>query len=193
MRLALVFAIATVMGLSAGVLTGRVVSGGTQPDSGHVADSAQPDHLLWPDEASTATSSAIRESSSDQQVSRPSGSSLLAEASSDRQVPEHVGVTTHEIGLVPVASVEEGSAWAGQAIQLAADGQSFVQVSRRTPATFRLFPTGDANLDGVVTVADLQLVARALGRAPTANPVVDWNADQRVDVLDLALVARHLD
>ena len=70
--------------------------------------------------------------------------------------------------------------------------ERFVQVSRKTPATLRLVPTGDANLDGVVTVTDVVLVGRSLGRAPTTNPVVDWNGDGRVDVIDLALAALHL-
>ena len=62
-----------------------------------------------------------------------------------------------------------------------------VQIAPPTPTPTPV--TADANGDGVVSVADLRIVAAALG----TSDVADLNRDGIVDVLDLALVGINLD
>ncbi len=52
--------------------------------------------------------------------------------------------------------------------------------------------TGDVNRDGVVTVLDLILVARQLGKSVPANSPVDINGDGVVNIFDLTLVAQGI-
>ena len=52
--------------------------------------------------------------------------------------------------------------------------------------------TGDVNRDGVVSVLDLILVARQLGRNVPANSPVDINGDGVVNIFDLTLVAQGI-
>ena len=52
--------------------------------------------------------------------------------------------------------------------------------------------TGDVNRDGVVSILDLILVARQLGRRVSANSPEDLNGDGTVSILDLILAARSL-
>lgn len=52
----------------------------------------------------------------------------------------------------------------------------------------------DVNVDGVINILDLTLVAANLGTTPTADqtPNPDANGDGIVNILDLTLVASHL-
>ena len=52
----------------------------------------------------------------------------------------------------------------------------------------------DVNVDGVVNILDLTLVATNLGTTPAADQALnsDVNADGTVNILDLTLVASHL-
>ena len=52
--------------------------------------------------------------------------------------------------------------------------------------------TGDVNRDGVVSILDLILVARQLGRSVPANSNVDVNGDGVVNIFDLTLVAQGI-
>ncbi len=52
--------------------------------------------------------------------------------------------------------------------------------------------TGDVNRDGVVTVLDLILVARQLGKSVPANTPEDVNGDGIVNIFDLTLVAQGI-
>ena len=52
--------------------------------------------------------------------------------------------------------------------------------------------TGDVNRDGVVSILDLILVARQLGRSVPANLSVDVNGDGAVNIFDLTLVAQGI-
>ncbi len=52
--------------------------------------------------------------------------------------------------------------------------------------------TGDVNRDGVVSILDLILVARQLGRSVPANSSVDVNGDGVVNIFDLTLVAQGI-
>ena len=66
---------------------------------------------------------------------------------------------------------------------------SFVQVSRGVASGMTVFivPLGDVNLDRVVDVADLLILALVLRTGPTGELiVVDWNGDGDVDVADPA-------
>jgi hypothetical protein len=102
MRLGIVFALATVMGLSVGVVTGRAVSGGTQPDIARLENSAQINHLL----ESVGGLSAIEQSPgevsgvSGPAVSGSTASSLLVQESSGREAPDHLGVKAHATGAI---------------------------------------------------------------------------------------------
>ena len=51
----------------------------------------------------------------------------------------------------------------------------------------------DVNVDGVINILDLTLVATNLGTTPTADqtPNTDVNGDGTVNILDLTLVASH--
>ena len=51
----------------------------------------------------------------------------------------------------------------------------------------------DVNVDGVVNILDLTLVAAHFGTIPTADQTlnIDVNADGTVNILDLTLVASH--
>ena len=51
---------------------------------------------------------------------------------------------------------------------------------------------GDVNRDGQVSVLDLILVARHLGKDAAANPQADVNNDGVINIQDLILVAQHL-
>ena len=66
------------------------------------------------------------------------------------------------------------------------------QVSGAVSSSLRVTPFGDVDKDGTVRVADLVLVAAALGTEPAAGPIVDWNSDRVVDIKDVALVASRL-
>ena len=52
--------------------------------------------------------------------------------------------------------------------------------------------TGDVNRDGVVSILDLILVARQLGKSVPANSPVDINGDGVVNIFDLTLVAQGI-
>ena len=52
--------------------------------------------------------------------------------------------------------------------------------------------TGDVNRDGVVSILDLILVARQLGKSVPANSPVDINSDGVVNIFDLTLVAQGI-
>ena len=52
--------------------------------------------------------------------------------------------------------------------------------------------TGDINRDGQVSILDLILVARYLGKDASANPQADINGDGIITILDLILVAQHM-
>ena len=52
--------------------------------------------------------------------------------------------------------------------------------------------TGDVNRDGVVSILDLILVARQLGKRVPANSPVDVNRDGVVSILDLILVSQGI-
>ena len=52
--------------------------------------------------------------------------------------------------------------------------------------------TGDVNQDGEVSILDLVLVARHLGKTPPANADTDINGDGIINILDLILVAQHM-
>ena len=51
---------------------------------------------------------------------------------------------------------------------------------------------GDMNRDGEVSVLDMILVSRHLGRDASANPQADVNQDGTINIQDLILVAQHL-
>ena len=51
---------------------------------------------------------------------------------------------------------------------------------------------GDVNRDGVVSILDLILVARQLGKSVPANSPVDINGDGAVNIFDLTLVAQGI-
>ena len=53
--------------------------------------------------------------------------------------------------------------------------------------------TGDVNRDGQVSILDVVLVARQLGKTVPANSEVDLNGDGIVNILDLILVAQNMD
>ena len=53
--------------------------------------------------------------------------------------------------------------------------------------------TGDVNRDGQVSILDMVLVARHLGKAVPANSDVDLNGDGIVNILDLILVSQNMD
>ena len=53
-------------------------------------------------------------------------------------------------------------------------------------------PNWDVNADGQVSVLDLILVARYLGKDVSANRQADVNNDGIISILDLILVAQHL-
>ena len=52
--------------------------------------------------------------------------------------------------------------------------------------------TGDVNRDGQVSILDMVLVARHLGKTVPANSDVDLNGDGIVNILDLILVSRNM-
>ena len=52
--------------------------------------------------------------------------------------------------------------------------------------------TGDVNQDGQVSILDMVLVARHLGKTPPANSDIDINGDGIINILDLILVAQHM-
>ena len=52
--------------------------------------------------------------------------------------------------------------------------------------------TGDVNRDGQVSILDMVLVARYLGKTVPANSDVDLNGDRIVNILDLILVSQHM-
>ena len=51
----------------------------------------------------------------------------------------------------------------------------------------------DVDSDGVVTILDLILVSRYLGRIKIAQPQMDINSDGQINISDLVLVARSID
>ena len=51
----------------------------------------------------------------------------------------------------------------------------------------------DVDSDGVVSILDMILVSRHLGRIKLPDPQVDVNSDGKVDISDLVLVARSMD
>ena len=53
-------------------------------------------------------------------------------------------------------------------------------------------PNPDANLDGVVNVLDLIVVAQHFQEQPPGNPLADTNKDGVVNLVDLVFVAEHL-
>ena len=50
----------------------------------------------------------------------------------------------------------------------------------------------DINVDGVVNVLDLVMVAQHIGREKPGNPRIDVNGDGVVNILDLVVVAQHI-
>ena len=52
--------------------------------------------------------------------------------------------------------------------------------------------TGDVNQDGQVSILDMVLVARHLGKTAPANSEVDINGDGVINIQDLILVAQHM-
>ena len=52
--------------------------------------------------------------------------------------------------------------------------------------------TGDVNRDGQVSILDMVLVARQIGKTVSANSEVDVNSDGIISILDLIIVASHL-
>ena len=52
--------------------------------------------------------------------------------------------------------------------------------------------TGDVNRDGQVSILDMVLVARQIGKTVSANSEVDVNGDGVISILDLIIVASHL-
>ena len=52
--------------------------------------------------------------------------------------------------------------------------------------------TGDVNRDGQVSILDMVLVARHLGKTVSANSEVDINGDGVINVQDIILVAQHM-
>ena len=55
-----------------------------------------------------------------------------------------------------------------------------------------VYPAWDVNEDGTTDIADLVMVAAALGTGDLENPRLDVNGDGVVDIRDLILVATHL-
>ena len=51
----------------------------------------------------------------------------------------------------------------------------------------------DVDSDGVVSILDMILVSRYLGRIKLPDPQMDVNGDGKVDISDLVLVARSMD
>ncbi len=51
----------------------------------------------------------------------------------------------------------------------------------------------DVNVDGVVNILDLVMVARHIGREKPGNPRIDVNGDGVVNILDLVAVAQHIE
>ena len=68
---------------------------------------------------------------------------------------------------------------------------SFAQWSREQPATALLMPLGDVNLDSVVDIEDLAMMALAFGMAKPDPPWLDINLDGVVNGADLGIVARQ--
>ena len=77
-------------------------------------------------------------------------------------------------------------------IKVEAVGNVFFDVSN---ANFTIKLTGDLNLDGSVTCADVAIVKAAFGTStgqPGFNPVADVNNDGKVNIKDLAYVTQRL-
>ena len=51
----------------------------------------------------------------------------------------------------------------------------------------------DVDSDGVVSILDMILVSRHLGRIKITQPQMDINGDGQINILDLILVARSMD
>ena len=51
----------------------------------------------------------------------------------------------------------------------------------------------DINVDGIVNVLDIVMVAQHIGREKPGNPRVDVNGDGVVNILDLVVVANAFD
>ncbi len=52
--------------------------------------------------------------------------------------------------------------------------------------------TGDVNRDGQVSILDMVLVAREIGKTVSAHSAVDVNSDGVISILDIIIVASHL-
>ena len=66
-------------------------------------------------------------------------------------------------------------------------------VGHTQETNFEHLQASDVNIDGVVNILDLTLVAAQFGTTPAADQTLnpDVNADGTVNILDLTLVASH--
>jgi hypothetical protein len=111
---------------------------------------------------------------------------------------DHSGITVTTAAGQHTVTLSDGSFGVPAAAGLRFDYPGFISVQADIPPTLTAaddppvtlaplaLPAGDINLDGVVNILDLALIA---ANQSTATPTTDLNLDGRVDILDLSLAA----
>ena len=197
MRLLLAIVAVVMAGIVAGVVTGKAIAGTTKPSEKSEVpgrlESGRPGDVMSSARGANTWSAP------------PPFSGLL---DGDSQIPSAVsrgGITERNSeNSDTTASADPGRPKAGPGEVKAVSRVSAVepvyanpvfQVSGFSPSVLRIIDVipGDADLDGVVTLEDVLLVAQAMGSVPRYSPViVDWDGDGDVDVADLAVPASRL-
>ena len=207
MRFYLLLTAIMAIGLLAGVLTGKAVSGSTQVPQDSASLPAMRDlglpGTLSPQvdrEALTNFPARVIEGGSSAIHEAPEKSGAFASTESDFQVREFAipreGLQSIAGRQVTSTQVSPKAESLGLSVFSSSAGslEQAVQASRQVPSAVEviLVPLGDVNLNGVVAIDDLLLMSRFIGEEiPDIFIVVDWNGDGFVNVLDLAIVAAH--
>ena len=220
MRFYLLLTAIMAIGLLAGVLTGKAVSGSTQVPQDSASLPAMRD-LGLPGTLSPQVDREASSSVTSTQVNREALTNFPARvieggSSAIHEAPEKSGAfasTEPDFQVREFAIPREGlQSIAGRQVtstQVSPKAESLglsvfsssagsleqaVQASWQVPSSVEviLVPLGDVNLNGVVEIDDLLLMSRFIGEEiPDIFIVVDWNGDGFVNVLDLATVAAH--
>ena len=105
---------------------------------------------------------------------------------------ENFAVTLKEGTNVLLVAVYEGEGWWSGFFGFDT-GTEYVVWTQSPPIPFTLSRVADINEDGSVSILDLILVARDLGRIKPINPRTDVNSDGKINILDLTFVAKSMD
>ena len=106
---------------------------------------------------------------------------------------EDVQVTLKQGENILLVAVYEGEGWWSGFFGIDLNTDYTVYLPNPVVSSVGRHRAADVDSDGVVSILDMILVSRDLGRIKLPNPQIDVNGDGKVDISDLVLVARSMD